>query len=112
MIVGIGTDIVSIERIAGVLERHGERFVNRVLTPPTCGCCSRSMSSGVSESPATSTITGPRRTGQPSRTTNATAMPAKAIASASPINANSRLAPACAPSPPSACAPATAGLSQ
>jgi holo-[acyl-carrier protein] synthase len=34
MIVGIGTDIVSIERIAGVLERHGDRFVNRVLTPP------------------------------------------------------------------------------
>jgi len=34
MIVGIGTDIVSIERIAGVLERHGERFVNRVLTAP------------------------------------------------------------------------------
>jgi len=33
MIVGIGTDIVSIDRIAGVLERHGERFVNRVLTP-------------------------------------------------------------------------------
>jgi holo-[acyl-carrier protein] synthase len=33
VIVGIGTDIVSIERIAGVLERHGERFVNRVLTP-------------------------------------------------------------------------------
>ena len=33
MIVGIGTDIVSIERIAGVLDRHGERFVNRVLTP-------------------------------------------------------------------------------
>ena len=33
MILGIGTDVVSIERIAGVLERHGERFVNRVLTP-------------------------------------------------------------------------------
>jgi holo-[acyl-carrier protein] synthase len=32
MIVGIGTDVASIERIAGVLERHGERFVNRVLT--------------------------------------------------------------------------------
>lgn len=30
---GIGTDVVSIERIAGVLERHGERFVKRVLTP-------------------------------------------------------------------------------
>ena len=33
MIVGIGTDIASIDRIAGVLERHGARFVNRVLTP-------------------------------------------------------------------------------
>ena len=33
MIVGIGTDVVSIARIQGVLERHGERFVNRVLTP-------------------------------------------------------------------------------
>src|SRR5437868_8527213 len=33
MIVGIGTDVVSIERIQGVLERHGARFVNRVLTP-------------------------------------------------------------------------------
>ena len=33
MIVGIGTDIVSIERIAKVLGRHGARFVRRVLTP-------------------------------------------------------------------------------
>ena len=33
MIVGIGTDIASIERIAAVLERHGERFVKRILTP-------------------------------------------------------------------------------
>src|SRR5688572_27633113 len=33
MIVGIGTDIVSIERIQGVLDRHGRRFVERVLTP-------------------------------------------------------------------------------
>jgi holo-[acyl-carrier protein] synthase len=33
VIVGIGTDVVSIERIAGVLARHGERFVNRVLSP-------------------------------------------------------------------------------
>jgi holo-[acyl-carrier protein] synthase len=33
MIVGIGTDIVSIERIAAVLQRHGERFVKRILTP-------------------------------------------------------------------------------
>jgi holo-[acyl-carrier protein] synthase len=33
MIVGIGTDVASIERIARVLERHGERFLKRVLTP-------------------------------------------------------------------------------
>ena len=32
MIVGIGTDLASIERIQGVLDRHGERFVKRVLT--------------------------------------------------------------------------------
>jgi holo-[acyl-carrier protein] synthase len=32
MIVGIGTDVCSIERIAGVLERHGERFLKRILT--------------------------------------------------------------------------------
>jgi holo-[acyl-carrier protein] synthase len=32
LIVGIGTDVASIERIRGVLERHGERFVKRVLT--------------------------------------------------------------------------------
>lgn len=33
MIVGIGTDVVSIERIQHTLDRFGERFVNRVLTP-------------------------------------------------------------------------------
>ena len=33
MIYGVGTDVVSIERIEGVLERHGERFLNRILTP-------------------------------------------------------------------------------
>ena len=33
MIAGIGTDVCSIERIAGSLERFGERFVNRILTP-------------------------------------------------------------------------------
>lgn len=31
MIFGIGTDIVSIERIRTALERHGERFARRVL---------------------------------------------------------------------------------
>ena len=33
MIHGIGTDIVAIDRIAKTLERFGERFVNRILTP-------------------------------------------------------------------------------
>lgn len=32
MILGIGTDLCNIERIAGVLSRHGERFRARVFT--------------------------------------------------------------------------------
>lgn len=32
MILGIGTDLANIERIAGTLERFGERFKNRVFT--------------------------------------------------------------------------------
>ena len=33
MILGIGTDLCNIDRIAGVLDRHGDRFRNRVFTP-------------------------------------------------------------------------------
>ena len=33
MIVGIGTDVVSIERIKKTLQRFGDRFVTRILTP-------------------------------------------------------------------------------
>lgn len=33
MIYGIGTDIVAVKRLAGVLERHGESFLDRVLAP-------------------------------------------------------------------------------
>ncbi|MDP1669343.1 holo-ACP synthase [Phaeovulum sp.] len=32
MILGVGTDLCNIDRIAGVLERHGARFRNRVFT--------------------------------------------------------------------------------
>ena len=32
MILGIGTDLANIERIASVLARHGDRFRNRVFT--------------------------------------------------------------------------------
>jgi holo-[acyl-carrier protein] synthase len=32
MILGIGTDLVDIRRIEQTLERHGERFINRIYT--------------------------------------------------------------------------------
>ena len=32
MIIGVGTDLVSIERIARVLAKHPERFVRRILS--------------------------------------------------------------------------------
>ena len=32
MILGIGTDLANIDRIQGVLTRHGDRFRNRVFT--------------------------------------------------------------------------------
>ncbi len=32
MVIAIGTDIVEIARIAEVLERQGERFIDRILT--------------------------------------------------------------------------------
>jgi holo-[acyl-carrier protein] synthase len=32
MILGVGTDLANIERIAGVLARHGDRFRDRVFT--------------------------------------------------------------------------------
>lgn len=33
MIVGVGTDLVAVRRLAEVLERQGERFLERVLAP-------------------------------------------------------------------------------
>jgi holo-[acyl-carrier protein] synthase len=33
MILGIGSDIADVRRIAKVLERHGDRFIDRVFTP-------------------------------------------------------------------------------
>jgi holo-[acyl-carrier protein] synthase len=33
MILGVGTDIADVRRIAQVLERHGDRFIERVFTP-------------------------------------------------------------------------------
>jgi holo-[acyl-carrier protein] synthase len=33
MIIGIGSDITDVRRIAKVIERHGDRFLDRVFTP-------------------------------------------------------------------------------
>ena len=33
MIIGIGSDLCDARRIAQVLERHGDRFINRIFTP-------------------------------------------------------------------------------
>jgi holo-[acyl-carrier protein] synthase len=33
VILGVGTDVVEIRRVAAALERWGERFVERILTP-------------------------------------------------------------------------------
>ena len=33
MILGIGADVVEVSRVAKLLERYGERFARRVLTP-------------------------------------------------------------------------------
>jgi holo-[acyl-carrier protein] synthase len=38
LIFGIGTDIVSIERMRSALERHGERFAARILTAEEMEC--------------------------------------------------------------------------
>lgn len=39
MIIGIGTDIVSVQRIEKAVERFGERFINRVFTEDETSCC-------------------------------------------------------------------------
>ncbi|MHA1157391.1 MAG: holo-ACP synthase [Alphaproteobacteria bacterium] len=33
MIIGIGNDTIDIRRVEGVMERHGERFIQRIFTP-------------------------------------------------------------------------------
>lgn len=39
MIIGLGTDIVEIVRIGRMVERHGERFLNRVFTEDEIRYC-------------------------------------------------------------------------
>jgi len=37
--IGIGTDIVEIERVQRIWERHGQRFSRRILTPDELAAC-------------------------------------------------------------------------
>jgi holo-[acyl-carrier protein] synthase len=40
ILIGIDTDVIEVERIRGVLERQGERFLNRVFTEEERVYCS------------------------------------------------------------------------
>src|SRR5688500_6121552 len=40
ILIGLGTDIIEVERIRGVLERQGERFLARVFTDEERAYCS------------------------------------------------------------------------
>jgi len=44
-IIGIGIDLVSIERLRGVLDRYGARFLERVLTAEERAYCERHQDS-------------------------------------------------------------------
>ena len=41
MIIGLGTDICGIERVARYVERYGERFTRRCFTPDEIAYCTR-----------------------------------------------------------------------
>ena len=44
MVVGLGTDLTEIARIARSIERHGERFLARIYTPGEIAYCQRKRS--------------------------------------------------------------------
>jgi holo-[acyl-carrier protein] synthase len=39
VVIGIGTDIVEVERVQRIWERHGDRFAGRILTPAEQAQC-------------------------------------------------------------------------
>ena len=41
ILISLGADIIEVERIRGVLTRHGERFLDRILTDEEKAYCSR-----------------------------------------------------------------------
>lgn len=48
MVVGLGTDLIEIERIAQSVERFGDRFLRRVYTPGEIAYCMRKKTSAES----------------------------------------------------------------
>jgi holo-[acyl-carrier protein] synthase len=48
MVVGVGTDLIEIARIAQSVDRYGERFLHRVFTPREIAYCQRKKSSAES----------------------------------------------------------------
>lgn len=44
MIVGLGTDLIDVHRVADVLARHGERFLDRCFTAAECAYCNEATS--------------------------------------------------------------------
>ncbi len=41
MIIGLGVDIAEVPRVRAAIERHGDRFLNRVYTPLEIAYCQR-----------------------------------------------------------------------
>ena len=41
MVIGVGTDLMEIARIAGSIDRYGERFLRRIFTPGEIEYCRR-----------------------------------------------------------------------
>ena len=48
MILGLGTDLIEIERVRASLERYGERFMKRVFTADEIAYCQRRKNSAES----------------------------------------------------------------
>jgi holo-[acyl-carrier protein] synthase len=39
LLLGLGCDLIEVERIRGVIERHGDRFLHRIFTPEERDYC-------------------------------------------------------------------------
>lgn len=46
MIVGVGVDIIEVERVAGALSRRGSRFLRRVFAAEEAAVCTKRKQSG------------------------------------------------------------------